>query len=85
MVYYKDYLEFGVFTGGTTRFIAERLDKNNVLHGFDSFEGLPEDWSGYNLSKNAFMLGGKLPRVPSNVILYRGWFDQSIPIWLKNN
>jgi len=35
------YLEFGVFTGGTIRFIAKRIG-GRTIHGFDSFEGLPE-------------------------------------------
>jgi hypothetical protein len=36
-------LEFGVYTGGTVRFIAKRLHHRPV-HGFDSFKGLPSDW-----------------------------------------
>ncbi len=79
------HLEFGVFTGGTTRFIAKRLDPNIVYHGFDSFEGLPEDWSGFVLGKAAFDVGGKLPKVPANVALYKGWFENSLPVWLANN
>jgi len=78
------YLEFGVFTGGTTRFMAGRIG-GNVLHGFDSFEGLPEDWGGFQLGKAAFDVGGKLPKVPSNVRLHPGWFDQSLPPWCARN
>lgn len=76
------HMEFGVFTGGTTRFIAKRLGSTTTYHGFDSFEGLPEDWSGFVLGKAAFDVGGKLPKVPANVQLYPGWFDQSLPEWL---
>lgn len=75
------YLEFGVFTGGTTRFIARRIG-SNVLHGFDSFQGLPEDWGGFQLGKAAFDVGNRLPRVPANVKLHPGWFDQSLPAWV---
>lgn len=78
------YLEFGVFTGGTIRFMAKRVS-DRVFHGFDSFEGLPEAWSGFNLGTKAFDVGGKLPRVPANVRLHRGWFENSIPEWLKAN
>lgn len=78
------YLEFGVFTGGTIRFIAKRVG-GRVIHGFDSFEGLPEAWSGFSLGRKAFDLKGRLPQVPSNVRLHRGWFDQSIPPWLSVN
>src|SRR6478752_6337602 len=78
------YLEFGVYTGGTIRFIASRIGKR-IIHGFDSFEGLPEAWGGFNLGRSAFDAGGKLPRVPGNVRLHRGLFDASLPPWLKDN
>lgn len=79
------HLEFGVFKGGTTRFVAKQLGKNTLYHGFDSFEGLPEDWAGFVLEKSAFNVEGRLPKVPSNVILYKGWFEQTLPEWLANN
>ena len=78
------YLEFGVFTGGTVRLIAGRIG-GRIVHGFDSFEGLPESWSGFNLGKGAFDMRGRLPRAPENVRLHRGWFEQSLPAWLKIN
>jgi len=78
------YLEFGVFTGGTIRFIARKIG-DRTIHGFDSFQGLPEDWSGYNLGQRAFDAGGRMPKVPSNVRLYGGWFEDSIPPWLDAN
>ena len=78
------YLEFGVYKGGTMRFLASRLRKR-VIHGFDSFEGLPESWGGFNLGRSAFDVQGKFPRVPDNVRLHRGWFEASLPPWLKDN
>ena len=36
--------EFGVFHGNTANMIARYLP-NQTVHGFDSFRGLPEDWS----------------------------------------
>src|SRR5579864_1213576 len=63
------YMEFGVFTGGTIRYIA-RCIGNKTIHGFDSFEGSPEAWSGYNLGAKTFDTKGRLPRVPK---------------WLANN
>jgi predicted O-methyltransferase YrrM len=78
------YLEFGVFTGGTIRFIARRIGKRTV-HGFDSFEGLPEAWSGFNLAGKTFDRHGRMPRVPGNVQLHRGFFDATLPKWLANN
>jgi len=78
------YLEFGVFTGGTIRYMAKRVG-GRTIHGFDSFEGLPEAWSGFNLGGRAFDTGGRLPKVPKNVELYKGWFENSLPPWLKSH
>jgi hypothetical protein len=78
------YLEFGVFTGGTIRFIA-RCIGNRTIHGFDSFRGLPEAWSGFNLGGKTFDVGGRLPRVPRNVMLHAGYFDTSLPKWLDDH
>jgi hypothetical protein len=78
------YLEFGVFTGGTIRFIA-RLAGGVLVHGFDSFQGLPEAWSGFSLGTRAFDRCGRLPRVPANVRLHSGRFDDSLPPWLNDH
>jgi hypothetical protein len=74
------YLEFGVFSGGTIRYIAKRAPKAEI-HGFDSFEGLPESWAGHHLASQAFSRKGRLPRVPSSVTLHKGWFKDTIPVW----
>jgi hypothetical protein len=73
-------LEFGVAGGHTIREIAERA-KGRPVHGFDSFEGLPEHWSGHLTMRGAFDQGGKLPQVPGNVTLHKGWFDATLPAW----
>jgi hypothetical protein len=78
------YLEFGVFTGGTIRYIAKRIGKRTI-HGFDSFEGFNEVWSGFSLGNKTFDTKGQLPRVPANVQLHRGYFDASVPQWLADN
>lgn len=78
------YLEFGVYTGGTIRYIA-KLMPHQPIHGFDSFEGLPSAWSGFNLAASAFSLRGKLPRVPPNVVLHKGRFNDVLPGWCRDN
>jgi hypothetical protein len=78
------YLEFGVFAGGTIRYIAKRKP-NVTIHGFDSFEGLPSAWGGFNLGSGAFTREGKLPRVQSNVVLHKGWFSDTIPPWRQKS
>jgi len=77
-------LEFGVFKGGTIRFIAGKFPERAV-HGFDSFEGLPVPWEGTGHDRGAFHAGGKLPKVPGNVRLYRGYFDTSLPVWAREH
>lgn len=78
------YMEFGVYTGRSINYIAKRIGGNRV-HGFDSFEGLPDDWSGFNMQSGHFNLNGALPAVEENVILYKGWFDKTLPMFLKQN
>lgn len=78
-------LEFGVFSGTTINCLAKCLPDRH-FYGFDSFEGLPEDWDmgGKHVKKEAFDRQGVLPDVESNVSLIKGYFDTTIPEWLKS-
>ena len=70
-------LEFGTgWRGKTINFLAKRI--KGTLHGFDSFEGLPEPWFG-KLDKGTFSTNGQLPIVRENVKLHPGWFDKTLP------
>lgn len=73
-------LEFGVFKGDSLRYIAKKNPQRKV-HGFDSFTGLPEAW--VNKGKGAFDVGGKLPQVPDNVKLWKGHFEETLPVWAQ--
>lgn len=76
------YLEFGVFSGNTINHIS-RIKSNQVIYGFDSFEGLPEDWrSGFE--EKCFSVK-TLPQVNRNVELIKGWFNESLPIFVKKH
>jgi len=77
-------LEFGVYDGRSLNYFSNKK-KNITWHGFDSFEGLQENWRGGFFAKNHFNLNGVLPKVNENVILYKGWFKDTLPIFLKNN
>jgi predicted O-methyltransferase YrrM len=77
-------LEFGVAGGVSTRIIARNAQPRTV-HGFDSFEGLPGDWSGTHEQKGRYTQHGRLPRVPANVKLHKGWFNQTLPGFLAAN
>lgn len=72
------YAEFGVNEGGTISYIAKHKP-GHTIHGFDSFEGLPEDWYGNTMAAGYFNRRGRLPKVPANVKLHPGWFDKSVP------
>lgn len=74
------FLEFGVDEGTTINQFA-KLRPDVRVFGFDSFEGLPEDWGGTSLLKGRFDRKGKMPAVPDNVTLVRGWFNETIPPW----
>ena len=79
-----DILEFGVRAGESITHIANKL-RDTTIHGFDSFVGLPEDWAGHAFLKHDFTQDGKMPTVPKNVILHKGWFEKTIPEYNKNN
>ena len=78
--------EFGVWSGESINHFARELaPRGQVLYGFDSFEGLKEDWKGTGHGRGAFDLGGNLPPVEPNVRLVKGWFDQTVPEWAAAN
>jgi predicted O-methyltransferase YrrM len=77
-------LEFGVAGGHSIRHIAAAAQPR-LVHGFDSFEGLPEDWAGHLESRGAFSQKRKLPRVPSSVALHVGWFNDTLPGFLTDH
>jgi hypothetical protein len=71
------FCEFGVYKGESINHIASQTKA--TVHGFDSFEGLPEKWrEGFD--KGAFLMDG-MPRVRENVVLHKGWFDKSVPVF----
>lgn len=74
-------LEFGVFSGRSINRIAQ--GRPGPVYGFDSFEGLPEEWrEGYG--KGRFAREG-LPEVSENVELVVGWFDRTLPKFLDEH
>jgi hypothetical protein len=76
-------LEFGVEKGASLRHLASL--RAGPVHGFDSFRGLPADWSGTREAAGAFSLQGRLPTVPPNAKLHVGWFDQTLPAFLASD
>lgn len=76
-------MEFGVFRGESLRFMAKRVPQD--VHGFDSFEGLPEDWT-YFQKQGRFSLAGKIPEFhETNIRIYKGWFEETLPQFLAGH
>lgn len=76
------YLEFGVFNGESLNYIAGKLGGKTV-YGFDSFQGLPENWTDGS-HKGHFKVKS-IPKVRENCELVQGWFNESIPKFLENH
>lgn len=81
------FLEFGVYQGTSINIIADQVTPR-IVHGFDSFKGLPEDWwhsRKHVLRKGRFTTNGKLPEVRPNVRLHVGLFADTLPGFLQNH
>ena len=76
------YIEFGVFSGTSINFFSKNLN-NKKIYGFDSFEGLKEDWAGTSVPKGTFNLNKKIPKLENNVVPVAGWIQDTLPIFLK--
>jgi len=76
------YIEFGVFSGTSINFFSKNLN-NKKIYGFDSFEGLKEDWAGTSVPKGTFNLNKKIPKLENNVVPITGWIQDTLPIFLK--
>jgi hypothetical protein len=73
------WLEFGVFSGSTIKYISKFTNK--TVYGFDSFEGLPEDWREH-FPKGSFGTNGEFPIVSNNVELIKGWIEDTLPSFI---
>ncbi len=78
-------LEFGVYKGNSMRFWASEFGHaKSTFHGFDSFEGLPEDWAG-KMVKGTFSTDGTTPDVADHrVNFYKGWIQNTLPDFLHS-
>ncbi|MCB1017204.1 MAG: class I SAM-dependent methyltransferase [Acidimicrobiales bacterium] len=78
-----DYLEFGVSTGASLRWWSAALHHPATrLVGFDTFEGLPEDWG--KVGAGAFTAGGRVPDIDDDRIDYVvGLFQDTLGPWLE--
>jgi len=74
-------LEFGVWKGESINLFSKYADK---IYGFDSFEGLIDDWHGFSgVAQESFNLNKVLPKVNSNVELIPGWIEETFEKFQK--
>ncbi len=73
------FLEFGVMSGETINQISSLIPEK-IVYGFDSFKGLPEDWSEI-YKKGVF--AHDIPKVNSNVRLIVGHFQETLEPFLE--
>lgn len=80
-----DYIEFGVGDGGSLRsWCAINRHPGSRFFGFDSFIGLPEDWSAGH-AKGTFSRDGIPPDIEDpRVHLHVGLFQTSLPGFLDS-
>lgn len=81
------FLEFGVYTGGSINLFSKQLKNiNETIYGFDTFEGLTEDWLTHVFfPKGSLSLNNKLPKVAKNAILIKGKIQDTLDNFLKDN
>lgn len=79
-----DYLEFGVYQGESIRWWAQRNEHaESRFVGFDSFEGLPEDWNKA-MPKGHFSTEGRTPQIDDPRVSWQaGWFNETLLPFLE--
>jgi hypothetical protein len=76
------WLEFGVRSGTSLGWTIQARP-TQIIHGFDSWEGLPEQWNTGGKTFRAGAMAVPMPTVPSHIQLHQGWFDQTLEPWLE--
>jgi O-methyltransferase len=77
-----NYIEFGVAAGQSFDwFMAQNTDHESRFYGFDTFDGLPEDWGPFK--KGSFTNNNQVPLIKDfRGKFYQGLFQQTVPEFL---
>ncbi len=78
-------LECGVGRGQSLKKLVRHSALNQLVFGFDSFEGLPEDWqmnNKFTWPKGSFACD--IPEIDGAEIR-KGWFVDTLPKWKKEH
>ncbi len=78
------YLEFGVAAGHSFAWWVEHnKNPDSRFHGFDTFEGLPEEWGIFKAGDMS--TGAKIPDIQdSRARFYMGLFQKTLPQFIKS-
>lgn len=79
-----NYLEFGVAAGYSfTWWMTQNTHPESRFYGFDTFDGLPEDWGPFK--KGTFSTNNQLPVLKDDRGKFlQGLFQQTLPLFLKS-
>lgn len=79
-----DYLEFGVYKGDSIRWWVDQLKAPGAaFHGFDTFTGLPEDWTP-DKPRGFFSTEGQIPVIADpRCQFHAGLFSDTLPGFLS--
>ena len=69
----RPFYEFGVWMGDSFRYLMKSYEKG---FGFDTFEGLPEDWR--SVPKGSYSSFGNVPEISGGEFIV-GEFDKTLP------
>ena len=76
------WCEFGVREGRSLKWLIDQYP-DQVIHAFDSWEGLPEEWN--HGTGTVDDMSCDPPVVPEHIQLHKGWFKDTLPDWKTNN
>ncbi len=76
-------LEFGVWQGTSINYMANARP-DTQFHGFDSFDGIPEDWIRGNPRGTFKVLDRSKLRFAKNVMIHDGMFTDTIPAFVQS-
>ncbi|HRY32823.1 MAG TPA: class I SAM-dependent methyltransferase [Bacteroidales bacterium] len=77
-----DYLEFGVSGGFSFKWwVAACPHPETKFFGFDTFQGLPEDWGTYQKGE----MSAQVPQIEDNRVTFiAGLFQETLPVFLQS-
>jgi hypothetical protein len=79
------YMEFGVASGSSfTWWLKKNRNADSRFVGFDTFEGLPEDWGGFRKGAMAFSLG-EVQVDDSRSQFEKGIFQDTLHPFIESN